>query len=83
MIKNFAIFLIRIYQNSLSLLIGPTCRYQPSCSEYTALAIERFGLWRGGWLGLRRIGRCHPWGGSGFDPVPGTEVSGDKCPDVK
>ena len=62
--------LIRVYQIVLSPWLGPACRYSPSCSEYAALAIERHGALRGTWLGLRRILRCHPWGGSGYDPVP-------------
>ncbi|MFZ5609969.1 MAG: membrane protein insertion efficiency factor YidD [Pseudomonadota bacterium] len=70
MLRRLAIHAIRVYQYSFSLLIGPTCRYQPSCSEYAAQAIGRFGVFRGGWLAAKRIGRCHPWGGSGFDPVP-------------
>ena len=62
--------LIRAYQLVLSPWLGRACRYAPTCSEYTAQAITAHGPGRGGWLGLRRILRCHPWGGSGYDPVP-------------
>ncbi len=62
--------LIRLYRYTLSSLMGRHCRYLPTCSEYTEEAIARHGLWAGGWLGLSRILRCHPWGPSGFDPVP-------------
>ncbi len=60
---------IRLYRWTLSPLLPPSCRYLPSCSEYASEAIARFGPWRGGWLALKRLGRCHPWGGSGYDPV--------------
>jgi putative membrane protein insertion efficiency factor len=63
-------FLIRIYQCTLSPLIGPACRFYPSCSQYALEAVLRFGLLRGGWLALRRLARCHPWHAGGFDPVP-------------
>jgi hypothetical protein len=62
---------IRLYQYLLSPLIGPTCRFAPSCSDYALEAITRFGAARGSWLALKRLLRCHPWGGSGYDPVPG------------
>lgn len=62
--------LIRGYQLVLSPIIGPRCRHLPTCSEYCAEAIARHGLLRGGWLALRRIVRCNPWGTSGYDPVP-------------
>ncbi len=65
--------LIRGYQLIVSPILGPRCRHLPSCSEYTSEAIAVHGPVRGGWLGLRRIVRCHPWGTSGYDPVPGTE----------
>ncbi|HTQ11945.1 MAG TPA: membrane protein insertion efficiency factor YidD [Fimbriimonadaceae bacterium] len=48
----------------------PSCRYEPSCSNYTLEAVQRYGLWKGSWMGFKRIMRCHPWGGSGHDPVP-------------
>jgi uncharacterized protein len=63
--------LIRFYQYVISPLLGPSCRYLPTCSEYALDAIETHGVLRGGWLAARRLLRCHPWGGSGFDPVPG------------
>jgi putative membrane protein insertion efficiency factor len=65
-----AAFLIRLYQCTLSPMLGPACRYHPSCSHYALGAIERFGFMRGSWLALRRLARCHPWHAGGFDPVP-------------
>ncbi len=64
------IALIRFYQWGISPLLGPKCRYTPTCSQYALEALRRYGLFKGGWLALKRIGRCHPWGGSGHDPVP-------------
>lgn len=61
---------IRAYQLILSPVLGPHCRYSPSCSEYARRAVIEWGVVRGGWLALRRIGRCHPFGGAGYDPVP-------------
>lgn len=65
-----ALRLVRGYQLLLSPLLGAHCRHLPSCSEYARQAIERFGLARGSWLTCKRLGRCHPWGSQGFDPVP-------------
>ncbi len=62
--------LIRFYQLALSPLLGANCRYQPTCSAYATQAITQYGAWYGGWLVVKRIGRCHPWGGFGYDPVP-------------
>lgn len=61
---------LRIYQVALSPVLPPSCRFEPTCSHYAAEAIERHGALRGGWLTLRRLARCQPFGGSGFDPVP-------------
>lgn len=68
--------LIRLYQLTLSALIGRRCRYLPTCSDYAMEAIDRHGAWRGLWLGAKRVCRCHPWGGDGFDPVPETLPQG-------
>ncbi len=68
--RLFAHGAIRAYQLTLSSLIGRQCRYLPTCSEYTDEAIQAHGLWAGGWMGLARICRCNPWGGSGYDPAP-------------
>jgi putative membrane protein insertion efficiency factor len=68
------ILVARGWQLSFSVILPPTCRFAPSCSAYAIEAIERHGPIKGGALALRRILRCHPWGGSGFDPVPGPET---------
>jgi putative membrane protein insertion efficiency factor len=62
--------LVRLYQYTISPWLGTTCRFDPTCSEYMLGALRSFGPVRGTWLGLRRILRCHPWGGAGYDPVP-------------
>lgn len=70
MIKSLFLALIRGYQRYLSPALGGNCIYQPSCSHYTYEAIEKYGPWRGTWLGVKRIARCHPFHAGGFDPVP-------------
>jgi uncharacterized protein len=62
--------LIRGYQVGISPFLPPACRYTPTCSQYAADAIRKYGAGRGSWLATRRLLRCHPWGGSGYDPVP-------------
>ena len=64
------ILLIKIYQLLISPLFPSSCRYTPTCSHYTMEALKKYGLLKGGWLGIKRISSCHPWGGSGYDPVP-------------
>ncbi|MBB3998325.1 hypothetical protein GGR04_002164 [Aureimonas pseudogalii] len=61
---------VRLYQLTLSPLVGSHCRHLPTCSEYAYEAVARHGLWRGGWLGARRVARCGPFGKAGLDPVP-------------
>ena len=62
--------LIKLYQWVISPLLGPKCRFTPSCSQYAIEAFKKYGILKGGWLSLKRISRCHPWGGHGYDPVP-------------
>jgi uncharacterized protein len=64
------IFLVKFYQKVISPLTPATCRYTPTCSQYTLIALQKYGFFKGGWLGLKRIASCHPWGGKGHDPVP-------------
>ncbi|MFZ2323419.1 MAG: membrane protein insertion efficiency factor YidD [Ignavibacteriaceae bacterium] len=64
------ILLIKIYQLFISPIFPSSCRYTPTCSHYTMEALKKYGIFKGGWLGVKRISRCHPWGGSGYDPVP-------------
>ncbi len=68
--KQVLLWLIRVYQVVLSPLLGPRFRYYPTCSRYALLAVRQYGAGVGGWLAFRRVLRCHPWGGSGYDPVP-------------
>lgn len=68
--------LIRVYQWGISPFLPGTCRYEPTCSEYALQAVNRFGGFKGGWLALKRILRCHPWGGWGYDPVPDADGAG-------
>ena len=70
MIKRLIIFLIKIYQFSLSAVMGRQCRFHPTCSAYTVEALERHGLFKGSILAIKRITSCHPWGRGGVDPVP-------------
>lgn len=69
-LRRFVLTAIRFYQAAISPLRPSACRYVPTCSEYARQAVERHGPWRGGWLAVRRVLRCHPLGGRGYDPVP-------------
>jgi hypothetical protein len=65
------IFLIDLYRYAVSPLLGGSCRFHPTCSAYAREAVQKYGAWKGGWLALRRLGRCHPWHKGDFiDPVP-------------
>lgn len=64
------LLLIRFYQTAISPFTPSTCRYSPTCSSYAKEALEKHGLFKGMWLAIKRIASCHPWGGSGYDPVP-------------
>ena len=67
--KQIVIFVVRAYRLLLSPYLPPSCRYQPSCSQYAEEALDKYGALKGGMIALKRISRCHPWGGSGYDPL--------------
>ncbi|MHB1177010.1 MAG: membrane protein insertion efficiency factor YidD [Daejeonella sp.] len=69
-IAAFFLFLIKVYQILISPLLGRSCRFTPSCSHYGVEAIQKYGPFKGGWLTIKRIARCNPWGSHGHDPVP-------------
>lgn len=68
--KHIAMWMIKFYQNYISRFTPPSCRFYPTCSQYTFEAIEKYGFIKGGWLGAKRISRCHPFNPGGYDPVP-------------
>jgi putative membrane protein insertion efficiency factor len=70
MIARLLILIARAWQWGPSVVLPPSCRFTPSCSAYAIQALSRYGAAKGSWLAMKRILRCHPWGGSGFDPVP-------------
>ena len=70
LLSSLMLALIAFYRTCISPLTPPACRYTPTCSQYAQEAIRKYGPFRGGWLALKRILRCNPWGGSGYDPVP-------------
>ena len=73
LLKHFFILIVKIYQVVLSPLLPASCRYTPTCSVYAVEALQIHGPFKGGWLALKRISSCHPWGGHGYDPVPKKE----------
>jgi uncharacterized protein len=68
--ENIAIGFVKMYQATVRPLLPNACRFEPSCSAYAIEAIRKYGALKGSWLGIRRISKCHPWGGQGYDPVP-------------
>jgi putative membrane protein insertion efficiency factor len=68
--RQLLLLAIRVYQNTVGPALPPVCRFQPTCSSYASTAIARYGALRGSWLAGRRLARCHPFGGHGYDPVP-------------
>jgi putative membrane protein insertion efficiency factor len=68
--RRVALLLLRFYKRFISPLLPPMCRFEPTCSVYTMQAVEKYGVLRGVWLGMKRLGRCHPFNPGGWDPVP-------------
>lgn len=69
-IRHIALIPVYLYRTCISPMLPPACRYTPTCSQYAVEAVMTHGIFTGGWLAIKRICRCHPWGGSGYDPVP-------------
>jgi len=78
MVKKLLIYFVRAYQLLISPLLGANCRFHPTCSQYMIDAIDRFGVFKGMWLGMRRLSHCHPWHEGGLDPVPELNKTSDK-----
>ena len=70
LLRKFVLLPVYFYRVFISPLTPPSCRFTPTCSQYMVEAVLKYGIFKGGWLGIKRILRCHPWGGSGYDPVP-------------
>lgn len=70
MFRRLFLILIRIYQNTISRVTPPSCRFTPTCSQYGYEAVEKYGAVKGGWMAVKRISRCHPFNPGGYDPVP-------------
>ncbi|GAB3821637.1 membrane protein insertion efficiency factor YidD [Pontibacter rugosus] len=68
-LKKIILSLVWVYRNMISPITPAACRYTPTCSQYAVDAVNKYGPFKGGWMAMKRIGRCHPWGGSGYDPV--------------
>lgn len=83
MFKRIAISLVKGYQFIISPLLGNNCRFYPSCSHYMIQAIERFGIFKGSYLGIKRLAKCHPWHEGGMDPVPECACQHDSKPSSK
>ncbi len=69
-IRHIVLIPVYIYRYTISPMLPSSCRYTPTCSKYTVEAVMKHGIFKGGWLAIKRIASCHPWGGSGYDPVP-------------
>ncbi len=69
LLRNIFLLPVYFYRACISPLLPPSCRYTPTCSQYMVEAVTKYGIFKGGWLGIKRLLRCHPWGGSGYDPV--------------
>ncbi len=78
-VQKFLICLVLFYKRGISPFLPVACRFQPTCSEYMIEALKKHGIFKGIYLGIKRIFRCHPWGGSGFDPVPDKKSDKDKA----